>query len=55
MGKGAGAIKQYIMNVKRGRILLELQATISKDLIHFLKRIISNLPVSCSILLRSYY
>ena len=42
MGKGVGPIKDYIMNVKRGRILLELQAPISKELISLLKKLLSN-------------
>lgn len=55
MGKGVGAIKDYIMNVKRGRILLELQTTISKELISLLKKVLSNLPIRACILLRNYY
>jgi len=55
MGKGVGPIKNYIMNVKSGRILLELQATVSKELISLLKRVLSNLPIRACILLRSYY
>jgi len=55
MGKGVGAIKDYIMNVKRGRILLELQASVSKELISFLKKLLSHLPVRTCILSRVYY
>lgn len=55
MGKGVGPIKDYIMNVKRGRILLELQATISKELISLLKKVLSHLPIRACILLRTYY
>jgi ribosomal protein L16/L10AE len=55
MGKGVGAVKLYIANVKQGKILLELQTLVSKELLAMLKKLVFKLPVKCCILLRSYY
>jgi len=55
MGKGVGPVKSYILNVKAGRILLELQALISKELLFLLKKTTLKLPIKASILFKSYY
>jgi len=55
MGKGVGAVKLYIANIKAGKILLELQTLVSKELIVILRKLVLKLPVKCCILLRSYY
>jgi len=55
MGKGVGAVKSYISNIKKGRILLELQALISKELFYMLKKLTSKLSENTSILVRSHY
>jgi len=55
MGKGCGAVKKYVFNLSKGKIVLELEALISKDFIFFLKKLILRLPVKSCILFRSYY
>ena len=55
MGKGVGPIKFYISNIKKGRILLELQTILSKELVYFFKKLVLRLPLKACILLRSYY
>lgn len=55
MGKGVGSIKYYISNIKKGRILLELQTLMSKELYLLLKKISFKLPVKTCILFRLYY
>lgn len=55
MGKGIGAVKFYIANVKRGIILLELQAFISKSLLYLLKKMNSKLSIKTCVMLRAYY
>ena len=55
MGKGVGAVKMYISNVKKGSILLELQAPISRELLFLLKKVASKLSVKIAIFIRSYY
>jgi large subunit ribosomal protein L16 len=55
MGKGVGPVKFYIANIKKGRIILELQALITKELITFFKKLILKLPVKACVLLKTYY
>ena len=55
MGKGVGPVKFYVANIKKGRILLELQALLTKELIIFFKKLVLKLPVKACVLLKSYY
>jgi len=55
MGKGCGPIKKHIFNLTRGKIILEIEALISKEFLSFLKQLILRLPVKACILYRSYY
>lgn len=55
MGKGVGGVKYYIANVKRGKILIELQVLVSKEILLLLKKLILRLPVKCCVLMRAYY
>lgn len=55
MGKGVGGVKYYIANVKRGKILIELQVLVSKEILLLLKKLVLRLPVKCCVLLRAYY
>ena len=55
MGKGVGPVKSYILNVKAGVILLELQALISKELFFLLRKLKLKLPVKTTVLFKSYY
>jgi ribosomal protein L16/L10AE len=55
MGKGIGAVKFYISNVKQGVILLELQTYITKAVLSALKRLNSKLSIDTCIMFKSYY
>lgn len=55
MGKGVGPVKFYVANIKKGCILLELQAIITQELLVFFKKLVLKLPVKSCVLLKSYY
>jgi ribosomal protein L16/L10AE len=55
MGKGVGPVKFYVANIKKGRIILELQALITQELIMFFKKLVLKLPVKACVLLKAYY
>jgi ribosomal protein L16/L10AE len=55
MGKGVGPVKHYVSNVKTGKVILELQTLVSKELFASFKKLILKLPLKVCVLLRSYY
>lgn len=53
MGKGKGAVEEYVAVVKPGRVLYELEG-VTKEMAHKAFQLASNkLPLACKVLARS--